>query len=76
MGGKVFAELADLVRIYRRRDLRANGVLYLRGLLMPGVAGNCSSIAEAVGLDRPYRFHQLLERACWEEDTAGHVVRS
>ncbi|MDQ0905160.1 hypothetical protein QFZ22_001145 [Streptomyces canus] len=54
----VFAELAaDLAPVYRRRDLRANGVLYLRGLLMPGVAGNCWSIAEAVGLDRPYRPH-------------------
>ncbi|UUU19132.1 hypothetical protein [Streptomyces sp. DSM 40750] len=49
----VFAELAaDLAPVYRRRDLRANGVLYLRGLLMPGVAGNCWSIAEAVGPGR------------------------
>ncbi|WP_233988437.1 IS701 family transposase [Streptomyces parvulus] len=73
----VFAELAaDLAPVYRRRDLRANGVLYLRGLLMPGVAGNCWSIAEAVGLDRPYRLHHLLERAHWEEDTARDVVRA
>jgi SRSO17 transposase len=73
----VFAELAaDLAPVYRRRDLRANGVLYLRGLLMPGVAGNCWSIAEAVGLDRPYRLHHLLERARWEEDTARDVVRA
>lgn len=64
----VFAELAaDLAPVYRRRGLRANGVLYLRGLLMPGVAGNCWSIAEAVGLDRPYRLHHLLERTCWED---------
>ncbi|MFD3423028.1 IS701 family transposase [Streptomyces decoyicus] len=73
----VFAELAaDLAPVYRRRDLRANGMLYLRGLLMPGVAGNGWSIAEAVGLDRPYRLHHLLERACWEEDTARDVVRA
>ncbi|MBD2835236.1 IS701 family transposase [Streptomyces pratensis] len=73
----VFAELAaDHAPVYRRRDLRANGVLYLRGLLMPGVAGNCWSIAEAVGLDRPYRLHHLLERARWEEDTARDVVRA
>jgi SRSO17 transposase len=73
----VFAELAaDLAPVYRRRDLRANGVLYLRGLLMPGVAGNCWSIAEAVGLDRPYRLHHLLERPCWEEDAARDVVRA
>ncbi|WP_368857853.1 transposase [Streptomyces sp. R1] len=72
----VFAELAaDLAPVYRRRDLRANGVLYLRGLLMPGVSGNCWSIAEAVGLDRPYRLHHLLERARWEEDAARDVVR-
>ncbi|WP_431988509.1 hypothetical protein [Streptomyces parvulus] len=43
---------------------------------MPGVAGNCWSIAEAVGLDRPYRLHHLLERAHWEEDTARDVVRA
>ncbi|GAA4824983.1 hypothetical protein GCM10023220_68510 [Streptomyces ziwulingensis] len=74
---EVFAELAaDLAPVYRRRDLPANGVLYLRGLLMPGVAGNCWSIAEAVGLDRPYRLPHLLERACWEEDAARDVVRA
>ncbi|MFI0444524.1 hypothetical protein [Actinomadura sp. 6N118] len=32
----VFAELtADLAPVYRRRDLRANGMLYLRGLSPP-----------------------------------------
>lgn len=67
---------AELAPVYRRRDLRANAVLYLRGLLMPGVAGNCWSIAEAVGLDRPYRLHHLLERAHGEEDTARDVVRA
>lgn len=73
----VFAELtADLAPVYRRRDLRANGVLYLRGLLMPGVAGNYWSIAEAVSLDRPYRLHHLLERACWDEDAARDAVRA
>jgi hypothetical protein len=52
----IFAEpAADLAPVHRRRDLRVNGVLYLRGLLMPGIAGNRWSIAEAVGLDRPYR---------------------
>lgn len=73
----VFGELAaHLAPVYRRRDLRANGMLYLRGLLMPGVAGNCWSIAEAVGLDRPYRPHHLLERACWEEDATRDAVRA
>ncbi|KUJ42157.1 hypothetical protein ACZ90_67700 [Streptomyces albus subsp. albus] len=73
----VFAETAaDLAPVYRRRDLRANGLLYLRGLLMPGVAGNCWSIAEALGLDRRYRLQHLLERACWEEDTARDAVRA
>jgi hypothetical protein len=59
----VFAELAAcLAPVCRRRDLRANGVLYVRGSLMQGVAGNCWSITEAVGLDRPYHLHHLLER--------------
>ena len=71
----VFAELAaDLAPVYRRRDARANALLYLRGLLMPQVAGNCWSIAEAVGLDRPHRLHHLLERASW--DAARDAVRA
>jgi hypothetical protein len=62
-----FAELAaDLAPVYRRRDARANGLLYVRGLLMPQVAGNCWSIGEAGGLSRPYRLHHLLERAAWD----------
>jgi SRSO17 transposase len=73
----IFAELAaDLAPVYRRRDLRANALLYLRGLLMPLVAGNCWSIAEAVGLDRPYRLHHLLGRASWDEDAARDAVRA
>jgi len=73
----VFAELAgDLAPACRRRDLRANALLYLRGLLIPGVAGNCWSLAEAVGLDRPYRLQHLLERASWDEDAARDAVRS
>ncbi|MFF9652160.1 hypothetical protein [Streptomyces sp. NPDC014622] len=55
--------VAHLAPVHRRRDLRADGVWHLRGS-MPGVAGNCWSIAEAVGLDRPYRLHHHpLERA-------------
>ena len=73
----VFAELAaDLAPVYRRRELRANAALYLRGLLMPQVAGNCWSIAEAVGLEHPYRLQHLLERASWDEDAARDAVRS
>ncbi|MER6690262.1 hypothetical protein [Streptomyces minutiscleroticus] len=68
----MFAELtADLVPVCRRRDPRADGVLYLRGLLIPGVAGDCRSITETVGPDRPYRLHHLhhlLERADREQD--------
>jgi SRSO17 transposase len=72
-----FAELAaDLAPVYRRREVRANGLLYLRGLLMPQVAGNCWSIAEAVGLTRSYRLHHLLERAAWDEDAARDAVRA
>jgi SRSO17 transposase len=71
-----FAELAaDLAPVCHRRDLRANGLLYLRGMLMPQVAGNCWSIAEAVGLDRPCRLDHLLDRACWDEDAARDAVR-
>jgi SRSO17 transposase len=69
-----FAELAaHLAPVYQRRDVRANGLLYLRGLLMPQVAGNCWSIAEAVGMDR---LHRLLERARWDEDAARDAVRA
>jgi SRSO17 transposase len=73
----VFAELAaHLAPVSGRCDLRANALLYVRGLLMPGVAGNCWSLAEAVGLERPYRFQHLLERASWDEDAARDAVRS
>lgn len=73
----VFAELAaHLAPASGRCDLRANALLYVRGLLMPGVAGNCWSLAEAVGLERPYRFQHLLERASWDEDAARDAVRS
>jgi hypothetical protein len=72
----VSAELtAILAPVYRRRGLRQNARLYLRGLLMPQVAGNCWSIAEAVGLALPYRLHHLLERAAWDEDAASDAVR-
>jgi len=41
----VFGELAaGLAPVYGRRDVRASGLLYVRGLLMPLVAGNCWSI--------------------------------
>lgn len=73
----VFAELAaDLAPVYSRRDLRANALLYLGGLLMPQVAGNCWSLAEAVGLERAYRLQHLLERALWDQDAARDAVRS
>ena len=73
----VFAELAaELAPVYPRREVRSNGLLYVRGLLMPQVAGNCWSIAEAVGLERPYRLHYLLERAVWDEDAARDAVRA
>jgi hypothetical protein len=66
-----FAELAaDLAPVYHRRDLRANGLLYLRGLLMPQVAGNCWSIAEAVGLDRRVASSQ----ARWAGSTSSPVL--
>jgi hypothetical protein len=46
-----FAELAaDFAPVYRRRDARANCLLYVRGLPMPQVASNCWSIREAAGL--------------------------
>jgi SRSO17 transposase len=73
----VFAELAaDLAPVCPCRDLRANSLLYVRGLLMPGVAATCWALAEAVGLDRPHRLQHLLERASWDEDVARDVVRS
>jgi len=43
---------------------------------MPQVAGNSWSIAEAAGLDRPYRLHHLLDRARWDEDAAREAVRA
>lgn len=73
----VSAELAAILEpACHRRDLRRNALLYLRGLLMPQVAGNCWPIAEAVGLGRPCRLRHLLERAVRDEDAAKDAVRS
>ena len=73
----VSAQLAaGLAPVCARRGLRANVLLYVRGLSMPGVAGDCWSLAQAVGLDRPYRLQHLLERASWGEDEARDAVRS
>jgi SRSO17 transposase len=42
---------------------------------MPGVAGNCWAIAEAVDHARPHRLQHLLEGVVWDEDVAWDVVR-
>jgi SRSO17 transposase len=71
-----FAELSGaLAPVFSRRDLRANALAYVRGLLMPGVAGNCWAIAEAVGHARPHRLQHLLSGAVWDEDAARDHVR-
>jgi hypothetical protein len=58
------AELAGaLAPVFSRRDLRANAIAYVRGLLMPGVAGNCWAIAEAAGHTRLHRLQHLLSGA-------------
>ncbi|WP_078600376.1 IS701 family transposase [Streptomyces violens] len=48
---------------------------YVRGLLMPGVAGNCWALAQAVGHARPHRLQHLLSGAVWDEDAVRDQVR-
>src|SRR6266699_2503348 len=70
------AELSGLMAsCFSRRDLRSNAFTYMRGLLCPGVAGNCWAIAQAVGHDRPYRLQHLLSGAVWDEDEVRDAVR-
>jgi SRSO17 transposase len=72
-----WSELASLLApVYSRRDLRANATAYVRGLLTPGVAGNCWALAEAVGHTRPFRLQHLLTGASWDEDVARDAVRA
>jgi SRSO17 transposase len=72
-----FEELAvALAPLFTRRDLRSNATAYVRGLLMPGVAGNCWALAEAAGHARPYRLQRLLGRAVWDEDAVRDAVRA
>ncbi len=42
---------------------------------MPGVAGNCWALAEAVGHARPDRLQHLLSGAVWDEDAVRDQVR-
>ena len=71
-----FAELAGLLApVFARRDLRSNAQAYVRALLVPGVAGNCWALAQAVGHARPYRLQHLLSGAVWDEDAVRDYVR-
>lgn len=47
----------------------------MRALLVPGVAGNCWALAQAVGHARPYRLQHLLSGAVWDEDAVRDRVR-
>jgi SRSO17 transposase len=69
-------ELSGLVAsCFARRDLRSNASTYIRGLLIPGTAGNCRAIAQAAGHARPYRLQHLLSGAVWDEDEVRDRVR-
>ena len=65
-----FTKLAELLTsFFPRRDLRSNAMDYVRGLLTPGVAGNCWAVAETAGHARPFfRLQHLLSGAVWDED--------
>jgi SRSO17 transposase len=65
-----------LAPLFTRRDLRSNAADYLRGLLMPGVAGNCWALAEALGHTRPDRLQHLLSGSVWDEDAVRDQVRT
>lgn len=70
------AELSGLIApCFSRRDLRSNATAYMRGLLLPGTAGNCWAIAQAAGHARPYRLQHLLSGAVWDEDEVRNAVR-
>ena len=71
-----FAELTRLLApVFARCDLRSNVEAYVRALLVPGVAGNCWALAQAVGHARPYRLQHLLSGAVWDEDAVRDHVR-
>ncbi|REH47161.1 DDE superfamily endonuclease [Kutzneria buriramensis] len=70
------AELTGLIApCFARRDLRSNASAHIRGLLCPGTAGNCWSLAQAAGHARPYRLQHLLSGAVSDEDEVRDRVR-
>jgi SRSO17 transposase len=75
--GTGFDELAGLLApVFARRDLRSSAMAYVRGLLEPGVAGNCWQLAQAAGHTRPYRLQRLLGRSVWDEDAVRDAIRA
>lgn len=65
-----FAELTRLLEpVLAQCDLRSNAEAYVRALLVPGVAGNCWALAQAVGHARP----SLLARGL--DDQFGDRLR-
>jgi SRSO17 transposase len=66
-------------RYFGRREVRQEGMNYLRGLLSPVERKNSWQLAEALGEATPYRLQHLLGRALWEaeevrDELQGYVV--
>jgi SRSO17 transposase len=53
---------------FARSEAREQALGYLQGLLSPAERKNSWQLAEALGLETPYRIQHLLGRALWDAD--------
>lgn len=67
---------ARLAPVFGRRELRGTGAAFLDGLLSGVERKTGWLMAEAAGLERPYRMQSLLGRSSWSADELRDVVRS
>jgi len=62
--------------VFGRRELRETAAAFLDGLLAGVERKTGWLLAEAAGVERPYRMQSLLGRSRWEADRLRDVVRA
>ena len=61
--------------LFTRSEVRERSLAYLQGLLSRCERKNGWQLAEWMGEAAPYRVQHLLDRACWDADTARDRLR-
>ncbi len=74
--GAAFEEVCERIGpVFARSETRERAQTYLRGLLSPIERKNGWQIAEEAGETTPYAMQYLLDRARWESDRLGDILR-